>query len=147
MGIRPQTPAIAADTIIELMDRPGRPIILIERLNPPYGWAIPGGFVDLGETVEAAAVREALEETRLEVTLQALLGCYSKPGRDPRGHTASMVYVAEARGEPIACDDARAVVICDPGQVPQPLAFDHAEILKHYLAYREGGMPLPLNLG
>ena len=147
MGNRPQTPPIAADAIIELVDRPGLPIVLIERLNPPYGWAIPGGFVDLGETVEAAAVREAQEETSLAVELKALLGCYSRPGRDPRGHTISMVYVAEASGTPVARDDARTVTICDPTAPPQPLAFDHAEILKHYLAYRNGAQKIPLYPG
>ncbi len=147
MGSRPQTPPVAADAIIELVDRPGRPIVLIERLNPPHGWAIPGGFVDPGETVEAAAVREALEETGLNITLKALLGCYSRPERDPRGHTISMVYVAEASGEPVAQDDARAVALCDPEEPPRPLAFDHAGILKHYLAYRAGAPLAPLNLG
>jgi 8-oxo-dGTP diphosphatase len=92
----PVTPLLAADVIIELEDRPGRPIVLIERRNPPPGWAIPGGFVDVGESIEQAAVREAREETALEVTLTALLGVYSDPKRDARGHTASAVYVAVA---------------------------------------------------
>ena len=95
---KPVTPAVAADIIIELIDRPDHPIVLIERLNPPYGWAIPGGFVDVGEAVEAAAIREAQEETGLTVTLTALLGCYSSPERDVRGHTISIVYVAQATG-------------------------------------------------
>jgi 8-oxo-dGTP diphosphatase len=144
---RPVTPPVAADIIIELIDRPGRPVVFIERLNPPHGWALPGGFVDIGETVEAAAVREAREETGLEVELKALLGCYSSPERDPRGHTVSLVYVAEASGEPVACDDARDVRICTPDQPPTPLVFDHPLILKHYLEYRRGQQLPPLGLG
>lgn len=140
----PVTPLLAADVIIELADRPGRPIVLIERRNPPPGWAIPGGFVDVGESVEAAAVREALEETALAVRLIALLGVYSDPARDPRGHTASAVYVAEARGEPRAQDDARALAVFSPDRLPTPLAFDHPRILADYRAYRSTGvLPSP----
>lgn len=140
----PVTPLLAADVIIELADRPGRPIVLIERRNPPPGWAIPGGFVDVGESVEAAAVREALEETALVVRLIVLLGVYSDPARDPRGHTASAVYVAEARGEPRAQDDARALAVFSPDRLPTPLAFDHPRILADYLAYRSTGvLPSP----
>ena len=130
---RPQTPPVAADVIIELIDRPGRPIVLIERRFPPPGWALPGGFVEIGETVEAAAVREAREETGLAVELTGLLGVYSDPARDPRGHTVGIVYVGEARGEPRALDDARNVAIVDPAAAP-PLAFDHARILADYRA-------------
>ncbi len=144
---RPITPPIAADIIIELIDREGRPIVFIERLNPPHGWAFPGGFVDIGETVEAAAVREAREETGLKVELKALLGCYSKPGRDPRGHTVSLVYVAEATGNPTAMDDAKNLQICLPDQTPGQLVFDHPKILQDYLCYREGNPLRPMNLG
>ncbi len=119
--------------IIELVDRPGRPIVLIERRNPPPGWALPGGFVDLGETVEAAAVREAREETSLVVALGPLLGVYSDPGRDPRGDTVSIVFVGRASGAPVAADDAKAFRIVDPA-APPPLAFDHARILADYCA-------------
>lgn len=135
---RPRTPALAVDLVIELADRPGRPIVLIERRHPPPGHALPGGFVDLGETVEAAAIREAHEETGLEVRLCGLLGIYSDPDRDPRGHTVSIVYVATASGTPAAGDDARAVRIIDPAAVPA-LAFDHARILEDYLAWRRAG--------
>jgi 8-oxo-dGTP diphosphatase len=134
---RPVTPALAVDLVIELVDRPGRPIVLIERRNPPAGHALPGGFVDIGETVEDAARREALEETGLQVELRTLLGVYSDPARDARGHTASVVYVAEAHGDPRAGDDAARVLVTDPGSLP-PLAFDHARILADYAARHRG---------
>ena len=142
----PKTPRLAADAIIELIDRPGRPIVLIERLNPPHGWAIPGGFVDIGERVEAAAVREALEETALQVELQTLLGLYSDPTRDPRAHTVTAVYVARARGEPEARDDALALRLFQPDELPRELAFDHATVLADYLRFRESGSSAPLRL-
>jgi 8-oxo-dGTP diphosphatase len=143
---RPVTPLLAADIIIELVDRPERPILLIERKNPPYGWALPGGFVDVGETLEQAAVREAQEEVSLAVTLKALLGCYSNPARDSRGHTVSAVYVAEASGTPRAADDAANVQLFTPEQFPAQLAFDHALILEDYLAFRRQGHCAPLRL-
>src|SRR5713101_204135 len=100
---RPKCPPIAADIIAEIGDK----VVLIERKNFPPGWAIPGGFVDFGETVEQAAVREACEEISLEVEVRALLGVYSRPDRDPRGQTVTVVYIGRARGTPVASDDAK----------------------------------------
>jgi len=137
---RPNCPPIAADVIIELDGS----LVLIERKNFPYGWAIPGGFVDIGEPVEVAAVREALEETSLEVELRALLGIYSRPDRDPRGHTVTAVYIGRGHGTPKAADDAKNIGLFPPDQLPSPLAFDHVEILADYLRFiRTGEYPAP----
>jgi 8-oxo-dGTP diphosphatase len=140
----PTTPLIAVDIIIELVDRDTRPIVLIERKNPPFGWAIPGGFVDIGETLEQAAVREAKEETCLDVSLTCLLGNYSDPSRDARHHTVSAVYIAEARGEPKAADDAAHLKLFAPQNLPESLAFDHNKILADYIQYLKSGRPAPL---
>ena len=140
---RPETPLLTVDIIIEMLDRPGRPIVLIERKYPPHGWALPGGFVDVGERLENAAIREAREETSLDVGLVALLGCYSDPARDQRGHTVSAVYVATAQGQPRAQDDARHLACYLPGECPE-LAFDHALIVRDYLNYRDSGEFTPL---
>ncbi|MGD8591877.1 MAG: NUDIX hydrolase, partial [Gammaproteobacteria bacterium] len=131
----PTTPLIAVDIIIELIDRTDRPIVLIERKNPPYGWAIPGGFVDIGETLEQAAIREAKEETCLDVTLTCLLGNYSNPSRDARHHTVSAVYIAQAQGDPKAADDAAHLQLYTPHNLPESLAFDHNKILADYVRY------------
>ena len=107
----PVTPVLAADIVIRLLDRDGLPIVLINRRNPPFGWALPGGFVDRDETVENAAIREAAEETSLQIELVKLLGCYSDPQRDQRFHTVSLVFVADAKGQPRAADDAVGIRI------------------------------------
>lgn len=134
---KPETPLLAVDAIVELDDAAGR-IVLIERRHAPSGWALPGGFVDVGETVEQAAVREAREETGLDVTLKCILGVYSDPGRDPRGHTASVVFVATAPGRPRGGDDAREARAFDPLSPPR-MAFDHALILSDYRVWKETG--------
>jgi len=139
---RPVTPSLAADVIIELLDEPGK-VVLIERRNPPHGWALPGGFVEVGESLERAAVREAEEETGLEVRLKALLGLYSDPARDPRGHTVTAVYIGEAHGRPQGGDDAARAEAFDPMR-PPPLVFDHALVLGDYRRFRETGLAAPI---
>jgi ADP-ribose pyrophosphatase YjhB (NUDIX family) len=136
----PRNPAPTVDAIIELPHG----IVLIERGNPPLGWALPGGFVEYGESVEAAAVREAREETGLEVRLTQLLGVYSDPHRDPRSHTIAVVFVGVAQGVPVAGDDAAKAEIFTEATLPAPIAFDHAQILRDYFAFkRTGAVPKP----
>jgi 8-oxo-dGTP diphosphatase len=141
---KPITPLIAADILIELIDQPDRPFVLIERAHEPFGWAIPGGFVDVGETVEHAAVREAKEETCLDVKLITLLGIYSNPKRDTRGHTVTAVYIAEATGLPVAADDAKNFGIYTFDNLPAVLAFDHAQVIEDYRVFRTTGKVTPL---
>lgn len=142
---RPVTPQITADVIIEMPLVDDNPIILIERKYQPFGWAIPGGFVDVGETIASAARREALEETTLQVELDILLGIYSDPNRDSRGHTACAVFVGNAAGKPVAADDAKDIALFDPFDIDVELAFDHQQILLDYCDYRrDGTIKLPL---
>jgi ADP-ribose pyrophosphatase YjhB (NUDIX family) len=139
-----RNPVPTVDIIIEVMDgRKRRGIVLIERKNPPPGWALPGGFVDYGETLEEAAVREAREETSLDVELLGQFHAYSDPGRDPRLHTISTVFIARAKGAPTAADDARAAVVVNPRDRSLPLAFDHRKILDDYLDSTKGRFPCP----
>ena len=127
-----QNPIPTVDIIIEFEGG----IILIKRRNPPHGWALPGGFVDAGETVEDAAVREAKEETSLDVRLKRQLHTYSDPERDPRHHTISTVFIAEGRGIPEAADDAAEIGVFSSETLPEPIAFDHKEILQDYFQNR-----------
>ena len=122
-----KTPMLAADALILF----GEGIVLIRRENPPYQgcYALPGGFVEVGEAVEEAAQREAKEETGLDVVLLKLVRVYSKPDRDPRGHVVSICYLAWGRGELSAGSDARSAEVFDPEDLP-PLAFDHAQIIR-----------------
>ena len=109
-----------------------RAIVLIKRKDPPYGWAIPGGFVEYGESLESAAIREAKEETSLDVELQYQLGAYSDPSRDPRFHTISVVFVARAQWKPKPADDAKETGIFHESSLPETLVFDHGQILQDY---------------
>lgn len=114
-------------------------MVLIERKNPPNGWALPGGFVDYGESLEVAAVREAQEETSLKVKLTEQFYTYSDPSRDPRHHTISTVYIATAQGTPKGADDAKAAKIFTEDQLPNPIVFDHPRILSDYFTYKATG--------
>ena len=124
-----QNPIPTVDIIIEI-DSKG--IVLIKRKNPPYGWAIPGGFVDYGESLEEAAVREAKEETNLEVKLIKQFHAYSDPKRDPRHHSISTVYIAKGEGILKAKDDALEIGIFIKSNLPDEIAFDHRNILTDY---------------
>lgn len=128
-----RNPAPVVDILIEYMGG----IVLIERKFEPLGWAIPGGFVDYGETVEQAAVREALEETSLEVRLTGLIGVYSDPLRDPRQHTISTLFVAEGRGCLRAADDAKNAGVFQPSDLPSPLVFDHGKMISDYGSWKK----------
>ena len=130
-----RNPFPTVDVIIELPDG----IVLIERKNEPFGWAIPGGFVDYGESLESAAQRESLEETSLEISELRLLGCYSDPKRDQRSHNISTVYVAKGTGTPQAGDDAAGLAVFPIDKLPEPLCFDHGQILSDYLKRKRAG--------
>ena len=128
-----RNPVPTVDIIIEIQREDGKEgIVLIKRKNPPHGWAIPGGFVDYGESLEEAAVREAKEETSLDIQLKKQLHTYSDPDRDPRQHTISTVFVASARGRPKAEDDAQEIGIFTKKEINFSLAFDHDKILADY---------------
>jgi 8-oxo-dGTP diphosphatase len=131
-----RSPLPTVDIIIEVA---GGGVVLIERKNPPHGWALPGGFVDYGESLESAAVREAEEETSLQVQLIEQFYTYSDPSRDPRHHTISTVYIATARGVPKGADDAKTAKVFAAGRLPQPIVFDHPQILSDYFTYKQTG--------
>lgn len=138
-----KNPVPTVDIIIEVEREDGREgIVLIERKNPPYGWALPGGFVDYGESLEKAAVREAKEETSLDVEYLHQLHTYSDPERDPRQHTISTVYIAKASGQPKAQDDAKDIGVFTPEEIRFSLAFDHEKILEDYFKYKKGEINL-----
>lgn len=128
-------PLLTVDIIIQTNGG----IVLIKRKNPPYGWAIPGGFVEYNESIEQAAIREAREETSLNINLIEQFYAYSDPKRDPRGHTVSIVFIAEAEGSPKAGDDAKECKIFPIQKLPSPLAFDHEKILLDYYNYKMTG--------
>lgn len=130
-----KNPVPTVDIIIQIDGDPEK-IVLIERKNKPFGWALPGGFVDYGETLESAAVREAREETSLDVTLIRQFHSYSDPLRDSRQHTITTVFIAKAAGQPRAADDARKVLVCNPWTLPEPMAFDHRSIIDDYINKR-----------
>src|SRR6185295_10980952 len=140
MSEKLRNPLLTVDIIIEIDGK----IVLIERKNPPHGWALPGGFVDYGESIESAAVREAAEETSLAVNLTDQFYTYSDPHRDPRHHTVSTVFIATAQGVPEAADDAKTVRTFHENNLPAPLAFDHARILRDYFSFKKtGARPKP----
>jgi len=135
-----KNPFPTVDIIIEIKTKDGREgVVLIERKNPPYGWALPGGYVDYGESLEEAAVREAKEETSLEIELHHQLHTYSDPQRDPRQHTISTVYIARGLGQPKARDDAKNIGVFTEKDICFPLTFDHDKILKDYFNYKKRG--------
>jgi 8-oxo-dGTP diphosphatase len=124
-----KNPVPTVDIIITRNDK----IVLIKRKNPPHGWALPGGFVDYGESYETAAMREAREETGLDVNLVRQFHTYSDPDRDPRQHTASTVFIATSEGEPQGMDDAVEARFFSRDELP-PLVFDHARIVEDYFS-------------
>ncbi len=128
-----KNPVPTVDIIIEQKDDF---ILLIRRKNPPYGWALPGGFVDYGETLEEAAIREAREETGLDINLSRQFHAYSDPSRDSRMHTISVVFIASATGTPVAGDDAADVRAFNNASLPADIVFDHSLILKDYFNQR-----------
>ena len=133
MAVQYRNPLVTVDIIIEIESK----IVLIERANPPHGWALPGGFVDYGESLETAAVREAKEETSLRVHLKRQFHTYSDPDRDPRHHTVSTVFIAKATGMPEAADDAREARLFSRENLPTPLVFDHGRIIADYFQYKQ----------
>jgi ADP-ribose pyrophosphatase YjhB (NUDIX family) len=135
MSEKYRNPLPTVDIIIEIGER----VVLIERKNPPHGWALPGGFVDYGETLENAAVREAKEETSLDVALTEQFYTYSDPRRDPRHHTLSTVYIAKAEGTPRGSDDARVARLYGESDLPDPIVFDHPQILRDYFRFKKTG--------
>lgn len=120
---------------VDIIIRMNGGIVLIRRKNPPHGWAIPGGFIDYGESAERAALREAKEETSVDVFELEQFRVYSDPARDPRHHTLTVVFTARGQGQPKAADDAAGIGVFTKGNLPSPLAFDHAVILEEFFSH------------
>ena len=137
-----KNPTPTVDVLIELEGRPGE-LVFIARKHEPIGLALPGGFVDEGEWVADAAIREVKEETGLDVEIVELFHVYSDPSRDQRLHTVSTVFIGRAKGTPVGGDDASSAVVCKPDAVPQPLVFDHPRIVADYVAYKQRGVRPP----
>jgi len=139
MNWKPNTPYLTTDGIVEIYDKSENflGIVLIQRKNEPIGLALPGGFVDVGESVEDAVIREMKEEISLDVEITKLFGVYSDPSRDKRFHTVSIVYICKAYGKPIGADDAKEAILIKPQDIKlDKLVFDHGLILKDYLQLR-----------
>ena len=135
MSAKLRNPLLTVDIIVEVNGG----IVLIERKNIPHGWAIPGGFVDYGESIETAALREAKEEISLDVILTEQFHTYSNPKRDPRHHTVSTVFIATANGTPRGADDAKVARLFREDDLPQPIVFDHKQILRDYFVFKKTG--------
>ncbi|MBP7529794.1 MAG: NUDIX hydrolase [Syntrophorhabdaceae bacterium] len=135
-----KTPLLTVDVIVRFQGG----IILIERKNPPPGWALPGGFVDVGESVEEAAIREAREETSLDVRLIEQFHVYSSPDRDPRFHTVSVVFIGDGSGVLEGQDDAARAAVFTADSLPSVIAFDHGRIITDYFRYRQSGRKPPV---
>lgn len=135
MSEKLRNPLLTVDIIVEVNGG----IVLIERKNIPHGWAIPGGFVDYGESIETAALREAKEEISLDVVLTEQFHTYSNPNRDPRHHTVSTVFIATANGTPRGADDAKVARLFREDDLPQPIVFDHKQILRDYFVFKKTG--------
>lgn len=129
-----RNPLVTVDIIIEFEEK----IVMIERANPPSGWALPGGFVDYGESLEISAVREAKEETSLSIDLDEQFHTYSNPDRDPRHHTITTVYIAKGSGIPKPADDAKNIGVYTQEELPAPIVFDHEKIISDYFRYKSG---------
>lgn len=137
-----RNPTPTVDVLIELEGRPGE-LVFIERAHDPVGLALPGGFVDEGEWIADAAIREVKEETGLDCEIVELFHVYSDPSRDKRKHTVSTVFIGRAKGTPVGSDDAARAIVCKPDALPQPLVFDHPTIVADYVAYKQRGVRPP----
>ncbi len=134
METKYRNPLVTVDIIIEINEG----IVLIERSNTPYGWALPGGFVNYGESLESSAIREAKEETSLDIKIEEQFHTYSDPDRDPRHHTVTTVFIAKGTGSLKAADDAKSANIFTKTTLPYPIVFDHGKIINNYFRYKQG---------